>query len=75
MGKNCSLNTPVCLDLASLICKDNEGHGKLIVKSGLAKYVFSFFIEQNIADKFLLYKALKFIKLVCAADRTIIRDR
>lgn len=46
-----------------------------MVKSGFVKYIISFYLEQKLQDKYLLYKALKFLKLVSNADRTVLRDR
>jgi hypothetical protein len=57
------------------ICKDNELHSKLAVKSGLIKYIFLSYISATLEDKFNLYKSIKLIKIIASADRTILRDR
>jgi hypothetical protein len=65
----------MCLELLNIICKDNEGNAKHVVKSGFVKYIISCYLEQKLQDKYLLYKALKFLKLISNADRTVLRDR
>jgi hypothetical protein len=45
------------------------------VKSGLVKYVFLSHIALTLGDKYHLYKSIKLIKVVSAAERALLRDR
>jgi hypothetical protein len=45
------------------------------VKSGLVKYVFLSHIAKTLEDKYNLYKSIKLLKVVSAAERTLLRER
>ena len=45
------------------------------MRSGFVKFIISCYLENKLEERYLLYKALKFLKLVSYADRTVVRER
>lgn len=76
LSRNVSVEPSLCIELALQLCLDNELHCKTAVKSGLVKYIFSSYLSKVVHnDKYNLYKAIKLIKIIVQAERTILRER
>ncbi len=54
---------------------EQESNGKIAMKGGYVKYIFSVFLSQRISDRYNLYKGLKFIKLIAKTDKAVVRGR
>jgi hypothetical protein len=48
LGRNIPISPTLCIELMYEICKDNELHSKLAVKSGLIKYIFLSYISATL---------------------------
>jgi hypothetical protein len=47
----------------------------LTVKSGAIRYLFSSFIVSSLKDKLNLYKAIKLLKTIASADKSILKEK
>lgn len=75
IGQNISASPALAIELLLLLCEGNEFHSKLTVKSGAIRYLFSSFIISSLKDKLNLYKTIKLLKTVAAADKGILREK
>ena len=75
LSRNIAVNPTVCIELAYLICRENENYARWAVKSGLVKYVFLSYIASTLDNRYTLYKAIKLLKIVSVAESTLLRDK
>lgn len=48
IGRHPALSTEMSLEVLNVICKDNEGNARQVVKSGFVKYIVSCYLEQKL---------------------------
>jgi hypothetical protein len=73
LSRNIAVNATLCIELVYEICRENELHSRLAVKSGLVKYIFLSHISNTLSNKYNLYKSIKLLKVISNAERTVLK--